>query len=147
MRTSPIDFGLLGGNGNTLNKDDSKIKSQKNIDRHDPLRYLCRTMPPFPSPRHSSTTLGSHYRPPLKPSSVLEIFNAARVHESKHSESERLNGEKIYIHVILYFTFTLSELKMSRKSVENLTQEMGKLGGTRFDCFFNIFCRNPFKIC
>jgi hypothetical protein len=28
---------------------------------------------------------------------------------------------------------------MSRKSVENLTQEMGKLGGTRFDCFFKTF--------
>ncbi len=35
---------------------------------------------------------------------------------------------------------------MSKKSVENLTQEMGKLGGSRFVSFFNIFYRNPVKV-
>jgi hypothetical protein len=30
--------------------------------------------------------------------------------------------------------------------MENLTQEMGKLGGTRFVSIFNIFYRNPFKV-
>jgi hypothetical protein len=47
MRTMLIHFDLLGGNGNTLNEDDRKIKQQTSLCRHGQRPIAnCKRMPP-----------------------------------------------------------------------------------------------------
>jgi hypothetical protein len=80
LGTSPINFGLLGGNGNTLKLEmTTKLKDKQTSIAT--VRDLLRTFSTFPAP------LLSHYRLPLK------YFKSWELNQKCKESTEKADGK------------------------------------------------------